>query len=325
MFHTLTWTPRQIRDARGELFARVFRCDADETATFLRQLESIDAVIYKVEYPAFQGLDLVPVMSGVSDGAEFYTYYSYDKSGVAKRVVNFAQDFPRVDIQGKMTKSNIASYGASYGYSIQDLRRAAQANVPLEVSRAAAAHEAIARQVDNQIWFGDTEAATTGLANDSEVSLVSVTNGNWDTETDPLKILADLTKLETASYAASKGIEMPDTFVLPQVLRQKLTTLPLGTNADHSIMDFFLAKSQFVKNVEWAWQLNLADAAGTKPRALCYKRDPMKLGAVLPIEYEQFPPQQEGMSFQIPCHARAGGVVIRYPGSVKYMDGISSV
>ena len=43
----------------------------------------------------------------------------------------------------------------------------------------------------------------------------------------------------------------------------------------------------------------------------------------IPQEFEQFAPQVEGMEYQIPCHARIGGVAWYYPLAAVAADGSS--
>jgi hypothetical protein len=309
-----------IADRLSEDLGRRF--DANESLIFARQLEEIDTQLYEVQYPQFRAVELIPIRP-TSNAAQTYTYRVLNHAGSAKIVANYGTDFPRVGAQSTEQSSKIESIGDSYGYSIQDVRAAAMANVPLEDTLARTAREAIAQFVDNVLWFGNTEVGLTGLANNSEVSLVTPINGNWATETDPNKILADLLKLEAAAYNATAGVEFVDSLLLPQVLFAKLSTTPLSALAPTvSILDYFKSKSMFVKNVEAVWRLNTANAAGTGPRAIVYRRDPAKIQGILPIEFEQFPPQAQALEFSVFCHARCGGVIIRYPRSAWYMDGI---
>lgn len=298
------------------------RADANETLIFARQLEEIDAQLYDVQYPQFRARDLIPIRP-TSSAAQTYTYRSIDRAGRAKIVANYATDFPRVGAHSSEQSTKIASIGDSYGYSIQDVRAAAMANVPLEDTLARIAREAIAAFIDDVLWFGHTETGLTGLANNADVDTVSPVNGGWETETDAMKILEDLLVLERAAYNDSNGVEFVDTLLIPQILFGKLSTMPLSSQVPTvSVLDYFRQKSMFIKNVEAVWRLNTADAAGTGPRAIVYRRDPSKLQGIVPIEFEQFPPQPQALMFDVFCHARCGGVVIRYPGSARYMDGI---
>ena len=48
----------------------------------------------------------------------------------------------------------------------------------------------------------------------------------------------------------------------------------------------------------------------------------MLLEGILPVPFESFAPEIRSMNFRIACHSRIGGVCVRYPKSVAYMDGI---
>ena len=83
-----------------------------------------------------------------------------------------------------------------------------------------------------------------------------------------------------------------------------------------------MAMNADLRNAESWYKLNTADAAGTGPRALFYKRSPEVLELVIPQDFEQLPPQAKNLAFVVPCHARCGGVVVRYPVAMLYLDGI---
>ena len=50
------------------------------------------------------------------------TYYSYEKTGMAVIISNYATDLPRADAKGKPTTAMIKSIGDSYGNSVQEMR-----------------------------------------------------------------------------------------------------------------------------------------------------------------------------------------------------------
>lgn len=300
--------------------AQELRLDANETAAFARQLEDIDAQLYRVVYPENKGTLLVPVRGNINPGADEYTYRSMDRAGRAKRRANHSTDYPRVDIQGREDSQRIENYGASYGYSFQDMRRARMLNMPVDAERAFAARAAVDTTIDEVICVGDSEIGVTGFANNADVALVTPTTGSWLTATAD-QILADLQKMERAILTDSKEAERPDTLAIAPSRYAVISTKPLGTNSDKTILDFYLKNSQGVRNVESWHRLETADAGGTGPRLVMYRRDPAKLEALVPILFEQFPPEQRGMDILVNCEGRCGGVVWRYPGSGRYMDG----
>lgn len=86
-----------------------FDDDSDASVFFARELDYVKSQSYDVEYPEFTALKLFPVSSEINPGAETVTYYSYDKTGMAKIISNYATDLPRADVKGKPTTAIIKS------------------------------------------------------------------------------------------------------------------------------------------------------------------------------------------------------------------------
>lgn len=301
------------------LSASAERFDANETAMFARQLEDIDAELYRVEYPELKGETIVPVRGNINEGAEEYTYRALDKLGQSKVIASYADDLPRVDVQGKEITTKLFGHGASYGYSIQDLRRSRMTGMPLDEERALAAREVVAKKNDSIIAFGESSVGITGFWNSSLVSLVSPATGTWSSASAD-QIVDDLFKMERAIIVDSNGAEMPDTVVLAPSLWALAATKRLS-NTEVTALEFFLRKSIGVKSAEPWYAGELANAAGNGPRIAMGRRDPRKLAALLPLPFHQMAPQQKGLGFEINCDSRAGGTIFRYPKSWRYMDG----
>ena len=84
--------------------------------------------------------------------------------------------------------------------------------------------------------------------------------------------------------------------------------------------EYFLRTNPFIRNVEPINQLAAANSSLAKNRLVVYKRDPQKVQLHIPQPLELFPPQQRGLEFIVPAHARVGGVALYYPKSVKYVQ-----
>src|SRR5256886_13042305 len=53
--------------------------------------------------------------------------------------------------------------------------------------------------------------------------------------------------------------------------------------------------------------------SGGTTRIVTYERNLVKIEGIMPVIFEQFAPLVRGMAFRVNCHARTGGVVIRFP------------
>jgi hypothetical protein len=306
-------------------FAQLRVDDADHNAFFARSLWEIEQQIYKVEYPELIAKSLIPPKVGVNPAAKTFAYRMFDRFGVAKLLASYAEDLPRSDIRGKEYTVRIEGYGASYGYSVMDIRGAAMAGIPLESEKADAARDTIERTLDEVYAIGDTKAGSKGILNLANVPAYVIPNGAggsplWVNKTQQ-EILADLNGIAHNSASLTRGIERPSRMLLDLDLFALISTTPMfATASDTTILQYFLKNSPYIKEVIPWWRCADAGAAGVS-RIVVYTPRPEKVQYLEPQPFEVFPPEQMGLRFQSACHARTGGVFTRYPFSLTYADG----
>lgn len=287
---------------------------------FARQLESVIAEVFEVQYPEFKYANFIPARSGVDAGAEAWTYRIYDVTGEATFIDDMAGDLPEVGLVGAEAIKPIRSIGASFGWSIQDVRAAALGRVPLDRMKPEAARKMIERKIESIFALGDTTRGIEGFVNNTLIDDVSPTTGSWSTATGE-QILTDLNKLVNAVVTASKETFAPDTLLLPVSSFTLISAKPYSAQDSTSVLATFMKNTPYIRNVDCWHFLDTADS-GTDPRAIAYKRDPMVLDYVLPVPFEVLPPQPQNLRTSFPCHARVGGVTLRYPIGIAKMDGI---
>ena len=300
------------------------RLDAGESAFFLRQLEYIKARTYDQKLKTLKAKTLIPVSTEANPAAENITYRRFDAVGVAKIIADYAQDFPRADVYGTEQTIKIHGMGSAYGYNIMEIRRAAMAGLSLQQRKANAARRAIEEKSDSIAWTGDSEYNIQGFIDYPSISEYTVPNPGSGTEwinKSALEILADLNGIVFGVIDSTNGVEAPDTMLMPIAQYNLISGTPIGDNADKTIKMFFLENNGYIKTIEWVTELKGAGAGGTD-RFMVYPRDEEHITLEIPQMFEQFPPQQKGMEFEIMCHERTGGVIMYYPQSVAYGDGI---
>jgi hypothetical protein len=325
------------------------RADANETAMFARQLEYIYTQTYDILRPELKARKLIPVDTRVPSGADSFTYSQFDKMGEAKIVHNYAQDFPNAEIVGKQFKQAIVSLGDSYQYTIQDMRAAAMAGLPLEARKAEAARFVMELKLENLASQGDTTGATNlyGLANAPGIqqftkvsqnnagstavtwnSLISdaLAKGNLTAATQ--EIMKDINGMSAQIFTNTKGVHKGDTLVLTTPTYAVLATTQRAPGfTDDTLLDYVLETSPWLKSIEyWPYldtAASLAPTPGTANHGLVmmYQRDPQVLGLIVSQDFEQFAPQARNMSLIVPCHMRTGAVEVRYPKAVTCMTG----
>lgn len=302
------------------------RVDANETAIFARQLEYIFTQTYDVEYPELQARSILPIVSGIPSGAELHTYSQFDSVGKAKFVDSHDTDFPTVEVKGLQFTGKIKSIGAAYQYTLQELRAAAMAGFQLDATKARMARLAVETLLDQVAAYGDASTGLLGLTNATNVPATTKVGATWDTAT-PQVILADIRRMFSKIWLGTKTTHRANTLLLDSTNYDQLantdfaivsgTTTLVGSG---NLLNYVQANVPGLQRIIPWQRLDTAGADG-KARIMALDLNPNVLGLVIPQEFEQSAPQNAGFSTKTLCHMRTGGVVVRYPLAVTYMDG----
>jgi hypothetical protein len=295
----------------------------DEAGLFLeRQLEYIRPQIFEVAYADIKYPTLLPVTSEAGQGAQTFTYRIMDSTGEFKLIADAADDLPRSDISQVEKSINIRSFGGSFGYTVQELRAAQMANIALEQRRAAAVRRAYEEKVEALAMFGESTVGLAGFFNNSTVDVIAA--DYWFTGTTASGTSQEM--LELLNYGVSAIInasnmkEQPDTILMAYEDYNKVSTTRNSDSSDVTVLEYFLRTNPYIRNVEPINQLDKDNSVLNTNRMVVYKRDPEKVQLHIPQPLELFPPQQRGLEFIVPAHARVGGVALYYPKSVIYVQ-----
>ncbi len=303
--------------------------DARENMYFSRQLEHIRAKIAEFEFPDLKALKWVPMSEPVGAGKTEYTVRDEEMVGDVKLAATMTSRQGSVNVKDGETTSKIRSLQNHYKYSIQDIREAMSEGRDLSTRLAKAAKLAIAQKMDNILLLGDGTAAFMGL-----FGLFKLSNTNtytvpadgtgasalWTAKTPDL-ILRDMNGMVFKIVTDSLEVEIPDTMLLPLSAYNHIATTPRSSTSDTTILEYFLRTNPHIKRIDTSTKLENA-GSGNVARAVVYKKDPDKVEAVVPVPFEQFAPQTEGVMTITECHARVGGVVPIKVKSILYADGI---
>lgn len=299
--------------------------DASESAFVSRQLEQIRARTYDIKHKSLLAREFIPVDNSISPGAEVVTYRQWDMVGMAKIIANYADDLPRADVLVREFTGKIRGIGSSYGYSVQEARAAMFAGVPLEQRKANAARRSVEEKIDSIAQVGDSLHGLVGFLNQSNTTSFTVSTGAAGSQAfankTPDEVVADLNLFVNNIVTSTHGSEIPDTILFPLAQWGDISTRRMGDGSDTTILKFFLANNPYIKMAA-PWHALAGAGSGATDRMVCYRRDPDALQLIIPQEFEQFPPQTKGLEVVTPCHARCGGVVVYYPLSMSYGDGI---
>ena len=314
------------------------RFDSAEEASvfFARELDHVKAESYDVEYPELTALNLFPITSDADAGAETVTYYTYDKTGLAKVIDNYSTDLPRADVNGKPSFAQIKSLGASYGYSAQEMRASRLAGKSLDTRKAESARFAIDNKTNMIAWAGDEGSGLMGvLSTGQNIPLFVITAGATSTKTKwtektPDEILLDVGGMLKQVSKTTKNVERPDTLCVPAEVYQHITTTRLP-DTDTTVLSFILNNFKQIKDIVAASELE-SDSVGTNPYAsatsggqgvaFLFTKDKRKLSLENPMPFIQYPVQSKNLEIIVPCEARTAGVIVYYPLSAMIAVGV---
>lgn len=314
---------------------RRYTADAVQQALnfLVSQVSHIEAEVIQTVYPDIQYPQLIPVDTSAPEWAKSVTFFSMEKVGRAEWFNHLASDMALADVQRTKFEHGIEMAGIGYRYSLEELGQAQMVpGMNLTTERADAARRAYEEFVDEKAITGDTNKGWTGLVNDANVTVSqTAANGTGNStawaDKDADKIIADVNDALTGVFNESRTVEMADTVLLPVESYTLLANKRLG-DTTMTALQFLMLYNVFtaqtgqplmvraVRGLETAGE-------GSVGRMVVYRRDPRVVKLHLPMPHRFLPVWQTSpIMFDVPGIFRMGGVEIRRPGAVRYVDGV---
>ena len=291
---------------------RLCRFDSADDASvfFARELDYVKSKAYDKIYPEFSALNHFPITHEVPEGAESTTYYSYERTGMASIISNYATDLPRADVKGKPTTAYIKSIGASYGYSVQDMRASRMAGKSLDTRRAEAARYASDRTTNTIAFAGNKDNDLMGiLSTDNNIPLYSLSEveveGTKYTDfkhKTAAQILDDINGMFAYQSKITNGVEKADTLMLPNSVYIDISTRQIP-NTGYTVLRFLKENAPYLKDIVPAAELE-SGAGETNPYnknvLFLYTNSEEKLSLEIPMAFYQYPLQNRNLEVIVP-------------------------
>ena len=301
---------------------------SDASMYFARELDYVKAKTYDKKYPQFTALNHFPITHEVPEGAETTTYYSYEETGMARIISNYANDLPRADVKGKPSTAFVKSIGSSYGYSVQEMRGARMAGKRLDTRKPEAARSTIDRLVNTLAFAGNKENNIMGmLSADNNIPLYTLAQVGGKTawkDKSAAEILADINGMVAYQSKITNDVEKADTLALPPEVFIDISTRQIPNTA-FTVKKFLLENAPYLKNIISAPELAAVNKE-TNPYntnvALLYTNDKDKFSLEIPMEFYQYPLQARNLEIVVPCEKRVAGIILYYPLSAVIAKGI---
>lgn len=308
-----------------------FTTDAGKAAqlTFATiQAGHIETELNKTLYPDIQYPSLIPVDTSAHEFARSVEYQSSDKFGKAEWINGNSDDIPLAGTELAKHETQVYMAGIGYGWSFEEMGQAMMVGRNLPADDAEAARRAYEEKVDEIALRGDATKGFTGLMNAAGVPVEAVANGNWnDGATTADQIIADINKALLGVGVATGFASAANTLLVSPEKMERLGSIRIeGT--DKTAFEYIMRNNVYTMStgqpltVRTVRGLNTAGAGGTS-RMTAYRNDRSVLRLHIPMPHRFLPVYQTGaLNMVVPGVFRVGGLDVRRPKEMRYVDGI---
>lgn len=297
----------------------------------VKQTSHIEAGVYRIKYPELDYASLVPVDTSAGEFVKSVTYYSMDGAGAAKWLNGNGKDVPVVGAQMEQHETAVHTAGIGYSYGYEEVNQARLLGIALDGEKARIARRAYEEMVYGVAFSGDAGKNFKGLYDYTGVpSTTAAADGTgsattWATKTPDL-IVRDINAILTGIVTATKETELADTLILPTERLQYIASQRMTDTGD-SILTYIQKANIYTAQTGQPLTIRgkrglLTAGSGPSARMIAYRRAPDVLKLHIPMPHRFFPVQVEGFQFTVPGMFRLGGLDIRLPKAVSYVDGI---
>jgi hypothetical protein len=296
------------------------------------QITYIEPTVYRIKYPDLIWRELMPVDSTGTEWAKSVTFFSIDQVGAADWFHAQASDVPLADVVRAKGEVAIEMGAIGYRYNTEELAQSMMIpNFSLSTERASAARRASEEFLHNIALYGNTVKSWLGLTNHTLPAVIN-TSHTWAydmAQAPPLTqaILNDVNMCLTNIWQGSLGIETADTLLLPFSAMSAINIAQLP-NTTMNLLEWLMKNNIYTQQTGGALTVRAVrglDTAGASGggRMVAYRKDPEIIKMHVPMPHRFLPVWQRGpLVYDVPGIFRTGGVEIRRPAAIRYVDGI---
>lgn len=291
--------------------------DAQSALSFtISQASYIESQVLNVPYPEIRYAQMIPVDTSAPEFSASVTFFSQDNVGRAKLMNGKADDVPFVNLIRTKFEQGVLDAGIGYEFSLTEIGQAMMLGRSLGTEGASAARLAYEQLVDGVALAGDS--GYEGLYNTTGITSTAAAAA-WAGAT-AAQILADVNAVLSRIVAATGGIDVPNTLVLPLAQYSLIAGKQIDATSSMTIMEY-VQKSN-VYTAMTGQPLTIIADVRLSAKAVAYKRDPAVLKLHMPMALRFLPPQLVGLKVQVPAMFRFAPLNIRRPKAIQYVSGL---
>ena len=289
-----------------------YNIDSESGLILARQLEHVQNKAYEQKLPNLMAREVFGVNYSFDSGAESTTYTAYTGRGEFELIGDYRKDFHNIGLEGENKTNNFYSFGRLISYSVQDIRAAQMAGIPLNAIQIMTARRMWEQKLESISLVGEANSNLTGLLNTPGIT--KTTAANAFSGASALQMYDAISAEIVAMVDGSKGEETPGVVYVPYGLTGTLNK-QVSNNYRMSVKDAIM-QDYSVAIKPWA---ALSGALGGKD-VIVVKSSSTDTGELaISQEFELGAPQPENMAFSMTAHARTAGLMVYYPAGLRVL------
>ena len=315
---------------RAEVNAQAFGYMTDN-------LLAIQGMIDEVLYLKYRLPDYVHLNMNIPDGADAYQVRVMDRTGRGGFITNFGSDANVAQVSQRNVTHDLHYAGIDALYSVEDLRNAMFAGIPLDSMTIAAAVEGAMEHMEAVVLLGSTDIGAQGLCNwgtgDGLVNLQTQSGPNTTFRGLTGAQIRDLINddiswvIETSRETFGTNITDGMTIYLPTQQYNTLVTRFVGDDEDRSVMRAIMEDNAWTMRTGNPLQFKSVPeldgvGASNADRMIVACKDSRVFEAGVSISPRVLRVLDKGRAICAQVEYKFSSIFMKRPTVVRYRDGI---
>lgn len=319
-------------DSQLGTFAGKQLMDSSESAAgfgwLTNNLQAIQTEIEEVLYLNYRLSSLVPVNTAIPEGAESYAYRVKNSYGEAGFIDSFGKNAGTNSTSYNLVATPVLQGGIDAMWSLQDVRQAMFAGVPLQADTIQDATVACLNHIETVGLIGDSSKGFKGLVNNTNITSITAASTLETSADAAVQINGYLnTLLEQTSTIFAQRMVTGLTIYLPVRQFNFLATTKYNVDATKTLINYLKTSNAWTANtgmpVEFKMVIELkgAGAASADRMMIAFNNQKvMEIGN--PIMPRVIGINNELRYFRAPFEYSISQLNVKYPGACLYVDSI---
>jgi len=311
--------------------------DAQHLSFVQSQTAAIERMVYMEQYAGIQYPGLVTIDSSAPEGTDQILHYSEDAVGEVRFISEMGTDIPLVDVSRAQYSVRVAGLSIGYHWTYWQVQQAMLLGRSLSAEKAMAARRIMEERIDKIFLNGESELGWDGILNNSNIPRYAAPsnedgdNTTWE-QKSALEIVDNVLKAVADVYTTQTNtVILANTVLLPPSSFALLNRTPIGNSASMNCMEFIMRNNQYTSSGGSGFMIRTlrsletaGDSTGvdSSKRMIVYRNEPAVLKMHMPMPIRFFPVERKGFHYVVAGAFRCGGLEIRQPNAMSYVDGI---